>query len=512
MKYILFLLDNVKLRLHAVFLTFLILLHSLLEVFGLYAALQLFEISSPFVAYFLSFGFSIETLGLLVLSVLFIAGALRLLISFYSSLFAQNFRLLLTSRFTRYLKVSDLDDFVKYGRSNVQKDLIQEIDNLISNFVQPLLLAVGPVILSLVYFVFGLYVLGKIFLIFSISILAFYCVYFFFIRATLVKLGADHLVVNEARNREILAILNDMRSFRLGGVNETQLLSSLTTLSLLNSRVFLLIQIPKVFLDFIVFGLIIGALIYSSVFGVYSSEDLLLVLIVLARLMPPIQSVYSTVSSLKYGMPSMRHLMETYSANSWRSDLCNLTYVKELSYTSESISLHLTDRDFSSHGIYRIFGPSGSGKSTLIDLLIGMRSPHSFTGKKAFKKTVALSSDTYIPAQSVLQFFGKDIYDFTKQEMALYQLLELDEVVKTSFSDFVIASSADNISNGQRQRLLLFRAYLSNPEVLVLDEATSGFSVAIEARLLDFLNSLEIVVFFISHRNVDFAFKETVTL
>jgi ABC-type Mn2+/Zn2+ transport system ATPase subunit len=47
-----------------------------------------------------------------------------------------------------------------------------------------------------------------------------------------------------------------------------------------------------------------------------------------------------------------------------------------------------------------------------------------------------------------------------------------------------------NLSAGQKQRVLLSRALAANPDMLVLDEPTSGMDIASEAAILDFLRTI----------------------
>ena len=55
----------------------------------------------------------------------------------------------------------------------------------------------------------------------------------------------------------------------------------------------------------------------------------------------------------------------------------------------------------------------------------------------------------------------------------------------------VLNESASNISQGQRQLLTIARAFLANPEILILDEATSSVDTRTEALIQSAMNDLQ---------------------
>ena len=56
------------------------------------------------------------------------------------------------------------------------------------------------------------------------------------------------------------------------------------------------------------------------------------------------------------------------------------------------------------------------------------------------------------------------------------------------------------MSGGQRQRLLIARAVLGRPKLIILDEATSSLEVAVEARILGRLKATGATLILIAHR------------
>ena len=167
-----------------------------------------------------------------------------------------------------------------------------------------------------------------------------------------------------------------------------------------------------------------------------------------------------------------------------------------------------------------IIGKSGSGKSTLINILMGLYEPTKGkvlidnTQLREIHKLDWFSRIGYVPQEIYLIndtikkniTFGVDEnkIENEKLEIAINQsnLKEfLDE--RQISSDINVGEKAIKISGGQSQRVVIARALYNNPEILILDEATSRLDEANEYQILDNitkkLKSLKTIII-ISHR------------
>lgn len=157
-----------------------------------------------------------------------------------------------------------------------------------------------------------------------------------------------------------------------------------------------------------------------------------------------------------------------------------------------------------------IRGPSGAGKSTIAKLLVGQLEP----------TRGAIAVDGLPPAGAmhglgaVLQsdrLIGGSIRDNIllyrrkvddAEIMAALKEAALDEFVRTlpmGLSTHV-GEGIGGLSGGQRQRLLIARAALGAPRLIILDEATSSLEVAMEARILQNLKRTGATIILIAHR------------
>lgn len=146
---------------------------------------------------------------------------------------------------------------------------------------------------------------------------------------------------------------------------------------------------------------------------------------------------------------------------------------------------------------FGIIGGTGAGKSTLIQLL--PRFYDATCGQvlidgidvKDYNFT-ALRKKFGIVAQQAVLFEGS-IYDNLTFAKANASLKELDRAVDIAQARNVIASKngyeapveqgGRNLSGGQRQRLTIARALVGNPEILILDDASSALDYATDAAL-----------------------------
>jgi ABC-type multidrug transport system fused ATPase/permease subunit len=162
-----------------------------------------------------------------------------------------------------------------------------------------------------------------------------------------------------------------------------------------------------------------------------------------------------------------------------------------------------------------VVGPSGAGKSTFVDLLLGLHHPSSgsvqISGLDAIDAIERWPGAIgYVPQEiqlvsgsiidNVLLGF-KDNNENRKHVVTALKKAELNEYLSTNeiISDLNIGDDGGKLSGGQRQRIGIARALLTNPKILVLDEATSSLDAQTEDNIAKAVNrakenSLVIVV------------------
>jgi ATP-binding cassette subfamily B protein len=164
-----------------------------------------------------------------------------------------------------------------------------------------------------------------------------------------------------------------------------------------------------------------------------------------------------------------------------------------------------------------IVGSTGSGKSTLIKLLLRLYDLDS--GAINFDSTelkelklASLRKNIGLVSQDVFLFEGTVFENIAYGNLEATEDEVWDAANQSEASDFInqlpnkentiVGERGQKLSGGQRQRISIARAILKNPEILILDEATSAVDNETEAaiqRSLDMLKQNRTVVV-IAHR------------
>ncbi|WP_375471609.1 NHLP family bacteriocin export ABC transporter peptidase/permease/ATPase subunit [uncultured Nostoc sp.] len=161
-----------------------------------------------------------------------------------------------------------------------------------------------------------------------------------------------------------------------------------------------------------------------------------------------------------------------------------------------------------------IVGPSGSGKSTLLRLLLGFEFPKSGT---IYYDGQDLAS---LDVHAVRRQLGVVLQNSRLMSASIFEnitsgaLVTMDEAWEAAqmagFADDVaampmqmhtiVSEGGSNLSGGQRQRLLIARALVLKPRILLFDEATSALDNRTQAIVSESLQQLKVTRVAIAHR------------
>jgi NHLM bacteriocin system ABC transporter ATP-binding protein len=159
-------------------------------------------------------------------------------------------------------------------------------------------------------------------------------------------------------------------------------------------------------------------------------------------------------------------------------------------------------------------GPSGCGKSTLINLILRFETPHSgaiyLDGRElsglditAVRRQIGVvTQDGRIMAGSLFESIcggGANTMDEAWEAARSAGLAEDIEAMPMGMHT-VVSEGGGNLSGGQRQRLLIARALMLKPAILIFDEATSALDNRTQAIVTESLNRLKATRILVAHR------------
>ncbi|MFM5918262.1 MAG: ATP-binding cassette domain-containing protein [Novosphingobium sp.] len=187
-----------------------------------------------------------------------------------------------------------------------------------------------------------------------------------------------------------------------------------------------------------------------------------------------------------------------------------------LQFIAGEAVLHDVTLEMPARGMTALTGPSGAGKSTLADLIAGLLSPDrgqvtidgvplSGPQRRAWRRQVAYVQQDPVLIAGTLRdnlVWGAPQASDEALRDALHRASADFALALPEGLDTRIGDGGRGLSGGERQRLMLARALLRKPALLILDEATSALDPVNEAQIAAALERLkaQIAVLVIAHR------------
>ncbi|SDZ34348.1 ABC transporter ATP-binding protein [Bacillus sp. 166amftsu] len=266
------------------------------------------------------------------------------------------------------------------------------------------------------------------------------------------------------------------------------------------------------------------------------TEQLLLIILIFSRLWPRFSGIQSNMEQIAANLPAFKALLDLQEECKKSIELQdveqNYNFLKpiqiEQSIECRNISFRYNKQDsiyalkninlsIPSNCMTAISGRSGAGKSTLIDIVMGLLQPES---GQLLIDNKPLTSKNLLSLRKSISYVSQDPFLFNASIRDNLRMVEPDaseeqiwEALDFSASaefvsrlpqglDTLIGDRGVKLSGGERQRLVLARAILRKPSILVLDEATSALDAENEAKIQEALERLKgsMTIIVIAHR------------
>jgi ABC-type multidrug transport system fused ATPase/permease subunit len=262
--------------------------------------------------------------------------------------------------------------------------------------------------------------------------------------------------------------------------------------------------------------------------------QLMLIMAIFTRLWPRFSGIQYNLEQLGAIIPSFKQLISWQKECMYAKEL-NEDFYKNLKplfiqrgiecqdisfrynidqpiYALQNINVYIP-----SNHMTAIVGPSGAGKSTFIDLLMGLNQPEK---GQVLLDGIPLTSENLMSLRRSVSYVPQDPFLFNAtvrenllimkpdaSEEQMWEALEFSSAAEfvrklPQGLDTMIGDRGIRLSGGERQRLVLARAILRKPSILVLDEATSALDTTNEAKIQAAIEQLKgkMTIIVIAHR------------
>lgn len=143
---------------------------------------------------------------------------------------------------------------------------------------------------------------------------------------------------------------------------------------------------------------------------------------------------------------------------------------------------------------FGLLGPNGAGKTTTIEMIEGLAEPTSgeilYQGKPRDQR-FRLEAGIQFQSTSVMEKLS--VEEILKLFHSLYhQRTSLDELIELCDLESLLKQKATKLSGGQKQRLMFAMAMINDPQIVFLDEPTTGLDPQSRRNLWDLIERIKL--------------------
>tara|TARA_Y100000768_G_scaffold333690_1_gene273933 strand:- start:66438 stop:68186 length:1749 start_codon:yes stop_codon:yes gene_type:complete len=335
-------------------------------------------------------------------------------------------------------------------------------------------------------------------------------------------------------------ILMNRHDFFLNNYNFQSVLSAN-----ISAKVSTLNQVPRFIFEFLAV-LAMSVIIYSLMITIRDMSQIVPLLAVFAtaafRMMPSFNRLLSSYQNIRYMNPVVETIFDELKRKSndqiKNDDLVqtinfNKIILKGINFKYDSDPSNILkdlNIEIKKNQVIGLIGPTGSGKSTIINIICGLLKPsegkilvddvESDLNSLAWQNQIGyVSQSIYLSDDSIRKNIAFGIKEDEINDLNLQKSIkdsELEQFISNLKMglDTQVGERGSRVSGGQLQRLGIARALYNNPNILVLDEATSSLDVDTEKRIMDSILKLrdKKTIIIVAHRystieNCDIIYK-----
>ncbi|MCA9408450.1 MAG: ABC transporter ATP-binding protein [Candidatus Omnitrophica bacterium] len=286
------------------------------------------------------------------------------------------------------------------------------------------------------------------------------------------------------------------------------------------------IEMQRTLSLFVTFVFLISLMFFYKQLSLNYST-LLLVLLIFVRIAPQFSMLSAAFASLDSNIPiycSLHKRLEEFHSNEEKNGSEGFQSSESINFDNVSYSYPNGNKVFDGLNVViepkkatAFVGCSGVGKSTLLDLTLRLLNPtqgtifygdipHDRLDKDSLRSKVAyVSQETTLVDGTLKDNLTIRVSDYTDEKIwKVIKKAGLEEVVNglAQGIDTPIGENGIQLSGGQRQRVALARALFMDPEILILDEATSSLDVQSDLLIQETIKNLkkDFTIIIVTHK------------
>lgn len=407
--------------------------------------------------------------------------------------------------FKNYLH-QDYSFYISRSSSQLIQNATNEVNNLVNIFFVSFLGLLNEILILISVGLILIYINLQSF-IFAIVTFSFFSIIFFsLLKNYLKRLGYERQEHQISAIRYIQDGIRNIKDLKIYGLENkfyNYFFNESKKYSIIEQNVNFLTVIPRYYIEFIGILVFIGIFQLLSILNLSTNDSIIVIGVFGAaalKILPSINRILNATIKIKYstssvGVISKELLLKNFFIKNYPKKYLeidkNLLF-KNVSFKYKN-SKNLFDKiniNIPLGKIIGIVGQSGSGKTTLVDLMLGLLKP---TAGKIFLNKLNIFKNIRSWQNNIgyVQQFSYFIEGSIKNNVTIgsknnlidndriaecIQIVGLKKLVE-QFSNKIetqISELGNNFSGGQKQRLSIARALYTNPQILVLDEATNS--------------------------------------
>ena len=533
-----------NLKLKFIFLIFFMIIASFLELMGLGLVILILnsflgldasflEIINNYTNHFLKLEINFEKIIFLISFLFTVKLLILILVAWMESDFLASFREKISNKLYYNFLNRDVKILLKKNSAEYIRNFTEEIPQSIV-FITSCLKIILDSILILTFLGFLMYfnptITVSVYIFFSILGLIYY---------SLVKnkLSNWATISLENRKKKIQFISESFLSIKSIKIlaRENFFLDKfkkqIQSISRILFKVAFLAELPRNFFEYILLISILF-LFYYLIHNQYTNESIIQLLsiytIAAFRLVPIMNRFLGHMQRFKHSYPSIKKLIieNEQKIIPKKNKISKINFKKNIILNIKKFSFNNNQNflikdstiDIKKNSQIGLIGDSGSGKSTIIDILCGFQqnkySKLKVDGSDIFRSGYLDSwqnSLGYVPQNIIILnqslreniLFGADRKIFNDDILiSLLKKVDLENFLKKSKYGLskILRQDGQNISGGEKQRIGIARALINNPELIILDEATSGLDFETENNILKTIKKFKKTSIIVSHR------------